>query len=375
MSGQQTYNCFSDKKPNLRRICIDSMSDRAFNVYTEFYSHTQNMCFYLYNKIWHEKAEETINLLNSNTQYVNEQLELAKNLQANLLEQQQRGLEIQDILMRQGKKLSSELEISHNYVQNIAQNFTTSTKEHSNLLFDIISKINYIQKWVLGEMTWMSSFCYYVAYLIGILVLSSTEKTQSCRFQLLLIFLLNIVLEYIGINQLSYYIISPATFQSYVLFYKTVLRCFSLFTSVLVYAKHILYYKNYNKDNNHLIIELQKQMSEMVQCLNEMRMNNLILLSLLKQISLDQYSAANYKNFPECLEKIDHKINPTNLIYKTDEDENTVAFTDHNNYNETTEDNSLTTCKLKLRNRKIIMENNTNRTPRLRAKVAKATKA
>ncbi|XP_026469857.1 uncharacterized protein LOC113373797 [Ctenocephalides felis] len=245
MSGQQTYNCFSDKKPNLRRICIDSMSDRAFNVYTEFYSHTQNMCFYLYNKIWHEKAEETINLLNSNTQYVNEQLELAKNLQANLLEQQQRGLEIQDILMRQGKKLSSELEISHNYVQNIAQNFTTSTKEHSNLLFDIISKINYIQKWVLGEMTWMSN----------------------------------------------------------------------------------------------------------------------------------QYSAANYKNFPECLEKIDHKINPTNLIYKTDEDENTVAFTDHNNYNETTEDNSLTTCKLKLRNRKIIMENNTNRTPRLRAKVAKATKA
>ncbi|KAJ8964774.1 hypothetical protein NQ317_007720 [Molorchus minor] len=31
MSGHETYNCELDKKPNLRAICINSMSDRAFN--------------------------------------------------------------------------------------------------------------------------------------------------------------------------------------------------------------------------------------------------------------------------------------------------------------------------------------------------------
>ncbi|KAJ8926496.1 hypothetical protein NQ314_021098 [Rhamnusium bicolor] len=61
MSGHETYNCELDKKPNLRAICINSMSDRAFNVYTEFYTHTQNICWFLRGQIWHETiADNTL---------------------------------------------------------------------------------------------------------------------------------------------------------------------------------------------------------------------------------------------------------------------------------------------------------------------------
>lgn len=59
MSGHEIYNCELDKKPNLRAICINSMSDRAFNAYTEFYTHVQNICWFLRGQVWHEKITET----------------------------------------------------------------------------------------------------------------------------------------------------------------------------------------------------------------------------------------------------------------------------------------------------------------------------
>lgn len=54
MSGHEEYHCESDRKQNLRKICISNMSDRAFNVYTEFYTHTQNICWFLRGQIWQE---------------------------------------------------------------------------------------------------------------------------------------------------------------------------------------------------------------------------------------------------------------------------------------------------------------------------------
>lgn len=352
MSGQQTYNCFGDKKPNLKRICIDSMSDRAFNVYTEFYSHTQNMCFYLYNRMWHEKAEETINLLNYNTEYVNEQLELAKNLQSGLLEQQKRGLEIQEILMKQGLKLSSELKISQSYVQNIAENFTTSAKEHGTLLIDIFSKLNFLQKWLLGEMSWLSSICYYIVFLIGILILSSTEKTHNSRLQMLFVYMFNLVMEYTGTYHLSYYISAAETFQTYNSLYKTVLRYFCIILSGSIFVKHMICYKNYDKDNHQLIIEVRKQLADTMQCLNEIKVDHTFLMSFLKQLALDGQAepkfniTKNYKGI-DCL-KFEYNDNENK--------ENNLSMDNETNM-PGIEDESFLNRRYRLRNKKLEISN------------------
>ncbi|KAJ8953959.1 hypothetical protein NQ318_019202 [Aromia moschata] len=83
MSGHETYNCELDRKPNLRAICISSMSDRAFNVYTEFYTHTQNICWFLRGQIWHETIAE-------NTIKVGKQLKVTAQNQESLLQAQKR---------------------------------------------------------------------------------------------------------------------------------------------------------------------------------------------------------------------------------------------------------------------------------------------
>lgn len=40
----------------------------AFNAYTAFFIHVDNLCFYLQNEIWCESTDKTINELNSNTE-------------------------------------------------------------------------------------------------------------------------------------------------------------------------------------------------------------------------------------------------------------------------------------------------------------------
>lgn len=39
----------------------------AFNAYTAFFIHVDNLCFYLQNEIWCESTDQTIKELNSNT--------------------------------------------------------------------------------------------------------------------------------------------------------------------------------------------------------------------------------------------------------------------------------------------------------------------
>ncbi|KAK9701223.1 hypothetical protein QE152_g30763 [Popillia japonica] len=127
MSGHDTYECELNKKPNLRAICINSMSDRAFNVYTEFYTHTQNICWFLRGQIWHETIAE-------NTWKVGEQLhESAKN-QEQILQSQRDSLELQEQLMKYSNALEKSMAKfyeSSKDQQEILKIFSTSIKSKS----------------------------------------------------------------------------------------------------------------------------------------------------------------------------------------------------------------------------------------------------
>ena len=43
------------------------MEGDAWNTYTTFYTHSENICFYFKSQIWQEETEKTINLLGSYT--------------------------------------------------------------------------------------------------------------------------------------------------------------------------------------------------------------------------------------------------------------------------------------------------------------------
>ena len=59
-SGQQTHPC-----PRGRRVkeCLEGVGNNAFTAYSNFYTHTQNMCFFLESQVWHEETENKIKRL------------------------------------------------------------------------------------------------------------------------------------------------------------------------------------------------------------------------------------------------------------------------------------------------------------------------
>lgn len=127
MSGHETYNCELDKKPNLRGICINGMTDRAFNVYTEFYTHTQNICWFLRGQIWHETIAE-------NTLKVGKQLEISAEAQEDLIRVQKESIELQERMLKQGMFLERVLEDVYMSVQ-AHQDILKVNKKWSNYVW------------------------------------------------------------------------------------------------------------------------------------------------------------------------------------------------------------------------------------------------
>lgn len=60
MSGEQRHSCGSMDSKEDRMQCSQKMPERAFNVYSKFFTHVANMCYFLKSSVWQELAQNTI---------------------------------------------------------------------------------------------------------------------------------------------------------------------------------------------------------------------------------------------------------------------------------------------------------------------------
>ncbi|XP_060521895.1 uncharacterized protein LOC132699280 [Cylas formicarius] len=177
MSGHETYNCEFDKKANLRSICINSMSDRAFNVYTEFYTHTQNICWFLRGQIWHEAIAE-------NTLRVGKQLEVSTQNQEDLIKVQRESLELQDRMLKQGK-----------FLEHVMEDIYVATQMHQEILNLLTRSVTNLQTWIVGEVSWIDTIIFNMTALFMVFMLTSSQRTAAARFPLFILLFLNLCVE------------------------------------------------------------------------------------------------------------------------------------------------------------------------------------
>ncbi|KAL3274713.1 hypothetical protein HHI36_016089 [Cryptolaemus montrouzieri] len=177
MSGLDVYHCDSDKKQNVRRICISSMTDRAFNVYTEFYTHTINMCWFLRGQIWQETISE-------NTAKVGKQLETSAIKQEKLLEIQRESLEVQEHMLRHSR-----------LIENILSDLSEATQSHKEMLILIGQTVSNLQSWLVGEVSWVNTLIFYVSFGILVMILTSTPRTMITRLPVLILLVISIFTE------------------------------------------------------------------------------------------------------------------------------------------------------------------------------------
>ena len=113
-TGRETYPCSQDIAIS---ECVGSMKPEAYNTYTEFFTHTQNICYFLEAQVWQAETKNTVNLLTENTARVVVQIEDASELQGELLKKQNDSLSNQEILLARGNELRGALEESAGDVQ------------------------------------------------------------------------------------------------------------------------------------------------------------------------------------------------------------------------------------------------------------------
>lgn len=193
-SGRQTKRCDISESAT---VCTQRMQEEEFNVYTEFFVHTQNICFYLQASLWQEQTEETIARLADNSANVARQLENSSELQSELLKQQNISLVNQGKLINSGEELQRTLEESKINVQAMMINLQKSTIEQRNLIFEVFDRVRSLQSMVMGEFTGFYSMIFYVASILIAYFLTSTPRTSSSRFPLFVVLTLNVACEWL----------------------------------------------------------------------------------------------------------------------------------------------------------------------------------
>lgn len=239
MSGHNTYNCASDKKDNLRKICINSMTDRAFMVYTEFYTQTINICWFLRGQVWNEMiAENSLRLL--------EYLKVSSEKQEELLKAQEKTLHIQEKLLK-----------NEEHLQKFLQNLYTSTEEHYKMLNVLVGTMKNLQSWLIGEVSWFNSITFYVIASFVAYIFTSTKRTQDSRLPVMFLLALNVFIERLFASHLmsnSNKNISELheNYHTYIWY----IRDFFICVSLTILCRSAYSYKDYIVENNVMLEKL-----------------------------------------------------------------------------------------------------------------------
>lgn len=261
MSGLEPIVCFEPKD-----ACLKKLSDRAFNAYVEFYTHTQSICYFLQSQVWHEEAEKTIDRLSVTSLHVSNQLEEAEKIQENLMIQQKESLILQHNLLDNGKNIASALDISKDKIDTIMKEFQSSTQEQRKALFELFEKLTSLKSWAMEEVSWLNSLLFYVSAIILAYIFTSSLRTQQARIYVFILLTLNYVVEQyiysLMVNKMS----DSDSIHSTIWLCRKVF----IFLSILVTFIMALRYCDYNLANYRLLLEIRNQN---LKILNQFKMN------------------------------------------------------------------------------------------------------
>lgn len=139
-SGLQTYKCHTSSTV---QECTEKMTDRAFNVYTDFFTHTQQICFFLESQVWQEEAHATISVLSESSRNVAQQLVETEQLQKHVLRSQEESLHNQQKLLHSGENLKETLHASSNSLRDTLSEFRSSSAQQVCECNECLIQINH----------------------------------------------------------------------------------------------------------------------------------------------------------------------------------------------------------------------------------------
>ncbi|KAK3753460.1 hypothetical protein RRG08_056352 [Elysia crispata] len=262
LQGRPSYSCSEEDEV---KDCVKDMKEADRSSFTTFFTHTQNICYFLQAQVWHEQTEDTISRLSDSSYQVVEQLENSHELQKNMLLSQSVSLENQERLMNQTVSLNNIINSSSKTVQVLFDDLKKSTQEQREVIMDLFDQLSKLQTTILGEVSTFYSLCFYVLSIIVCYLLTSTPRTAGARVWLFLIMTISFSLEQTLVPWLSQ-ILATYGYQSegnsQIYWLQKICRRLFITLALITLATCALLYKDINAVNNQLLLEIRKQNSD-----------------------------------------------------------------------------------------------------------------
>ena len=200
-SGLRTYPCVENH--SIEQCTRDmAQSVLAFNTYTEFYTHTADICFYLQSKVWQQKTQETINKLSSTSNMVANQLEDSLTNQRKVLQGQKSSLTNQGEILKNEAYLKSALKTSAESAKEAFLDMKKATAQQKAVLMETfdnlfkgVDRITKLQSMLLGEFMTLHSLGFYLVSILACYIITSTPRTAAARLWLFGVLSAHIVIE------------------------------------------------------------------------------------------------------------------------------------------------------------------------------------
>ena len=187
-SEKTTYPC--TEKDSVAD-CTRHMDIIAFQAYTEFFTHTGHICFFLQSQLWQEKTELAVSQLTENSEAVASNLQESLNYHKQLLEYEKLSLDNQQVLLAADK----ELKDSSEKLQMAFKDMNQTSFEVFGDLFAWLKKIAAVQSLALGEFMSIKTLLFYSAAILFAYVLTATSQTSGARFWIYAVLVVTFGLE------------------------------------------------------------------------------------------------------------------------------------------------------------------------------------
>ncbi|GFN84535.1 U3 small nucleolar ribonucleoprotein protein imp4-like [Plakobranchus ocellatus] len=262
LQGRSSYYCSEEDEV---KHCVKDMEEADRSSFTTFFTHTQNICYFLQAQVWHEHTEQTISRLSDSSSQVAEQLETAQELQKGMLLTQSQSLENQERLMNQTVNLNSIINSSSKTVQVLFEDLKKSTQEQREVIQDLFGQLSKLQSTILGEVSSFYSLFFYVLSIIVCYLLTSTPRTAGARVWLFLVMTISFVAEQTLLPWLSQVLTvfgSQPDGNEQIYWLQKICRRLFILIALTILALCVFMYKDINAINNQLLLEIKKQNSD-----------------------------------------------------------------------------------------------------------------
>ena len=322
---------------------MKDMDSNAFTAFSNFFTHTHNMCQFLMSQMWRENTAKTISTLSETSARAAEVTKQSLDMQDTLLANQAETLHYQKQIAANGSALSQALESSRANARALMEEFRASTDEQRTLIFSIFDRVSQLQSLVVSEVSWFYTVIFYSACLLLVYITTATKRTADARIPLIVLLTLNFVIERAicsltlygvenGDNDDSIWTINlfdgstfhisdmPQIISSRIWFARK-LTCV-VATIILSYFAYV--FEDYNVMNNKLLQDIQRQNFELRKSLDALQISHYQNSSLTSQPNL--YRNGDHLHTFSDIDVTDDTTKDVKHDNDSDSDDSTLSF-------------------------------------------------